>query len=38
MNWEHAKYEILEGNHFIYINNADRIAMIVDDLLLKVKL
>jgi pimeloyl-ACP methyl ester carboxylesterase len=25
----HAKYEILDGNHFIYLNNADRIAEIV---------
>lgn len=32
---ENAKYEILEGNHFIYINNADRIAEITDYLLLK---
>lgn len=30
-----AKYKILEGNHFIYINNADRIAEITDELLLK---
>lgn len=33
---EHAKYEILDGNHFIYLNNVDRIAEITDDLLLKV--
>jgi len=32
---EHAKYEILNGNHFIYLNNVDRIAEITDDLLLK---
>lgn len=32
---EHAKYEILEGNHFIYLNNVNRIAEITDDLLLK---
>lgn len=30
---EQAKYEILDGNHFIYLNNADRIAEITDDLL-----
>jgi hypothetical protein len=30
---EHAKYEILDGTHFIYINNVDRIAEITDDLL-----
>jgi pimeloyl-ACP methyl ester carboxylesterase len=34
---EHAKYEILEGNHFIYINNVDRIAEITDELLLEGK-
>ncbi|MBS4537950.1 alpha/beta hydrolase [Clostridium sp. D2Q-11] len=33
---DHAKYEVLDGNHFIYINNVDRIAEITDDLLLKV--
>lgn len=33
---EHAKYEILDGTHFIYINNVDRIAEITDDLVLKV--
>ncbi len=27
---EHAKYEILDGNHFIYLNNVDRIAEITD--------
>jgi len=32
---KHARYEILDGTHFIYINNADRIAEITDDLLLK---
>lgn len=32
---EHAKYEILDGTHFIFINNVDRIAEITDDLLLK---
>jgi len=26
----HAEYEILEGNHFIYVNNVDKIAEIVD--------
>lgn len=31
---EHAKYEILDGTHFIYLNNVDRIAEITDDLLL----
>lgn len=30
----HAKFEILEGNHYIYVNNADRIAEIADNLLL----
>lgn len=34
---EHAKYEILEGNHFIYLNNVDRIAEITDELLLEGK-
>lgn len=33
----HAKYEILDGTHFIYINNVNRIAEITDDLLLKAK-
>lgn len=33
---EHARYEILDGSHFIYINNVDRIADITDDLLLNV--
>ena len=32
---EHTQYEILDGNHFIYLNNVDRIAEITDDLLLK---
>jgi pimeloyl-ACP methyl ester carboxylesterase len=26
----HARYEVLEGSHFIYLNNADRIAQIAD--------
>jgi len=30
---EHVKYEILDGNHFIYLNNVDRISEITDDLL-----
>ena len=33
---KHAKYEILDGNHFIYLNNVDRIAEITDDLLLTI--
>lgn len=32
---KHVQYEILDGTHFIYINNADRIAQIADSLLLK---
>ncbi len=32
---EHAKYEIFDGSHFIYVNNVDRIAEIADDLLLE---
>ncbi len=32
---EHSEYEILEGNHFIYSNNADRILEIVDNVLIK---
>ncbi len=32
---EHAKYVILDGNHFIYLNNVDQIVGITDDLLLK---
>lgn len=32
---KHAQYEILDGTHFIYLNNVDRIAEITDDLLLK---
>lgn len=31
----HAKYEILDGTHFIYVNNAGRIAEITDDLLFR---
>lgn len=34
---EHAKYEILDGTHFIYLNNVDQIAKITDDWLLGVK-
>lgn len=34
---KHAKYEILEGNHFIYHNNLMRIAEITDDLISKDK-
>lgn len=30
----HAKYEILDGTHFIYMNNRERIAEICDDVLL----
>lgn len=30
---KHAKYEILDGTHFIYLNNVDRIAEITDVLL-----
>ncbi len=33
---ESAKYEILEGSHFIYINNVDRIAEITDEFLMGV--
>lgn len=32
---EHARYEILDGTHFIYTNNVARIAEITDGLLLK---
>ena len=32
---EHVEYEILDGNHFIYGNNADRILEIVQNLLIK---
>jgi hypothetical protein len=32
---EHASYEILDGTHFIYLNNVDRIAKIADNLLLE---
>lgn len=31
---KHAKYEILDGTHFVYLNNVDRIAEIADDLIL----
>jgi pimeloyl-ACP methyl ester carboxylesterase len=31
-----AEYEILEGSHFIYLNNADQIARITDNLLAKI--
>ena len=31
---KHVKYEILNGTHFIYVNNVDRIAKITDDVLL----
>jgi hypothetical protein len=29
----HARYEILDGSHFIYVNNADRITEITDGVL-----
>ncbi len=29
----HARYEILDGNHFIYANNAERITQIADEVL-----
>ena len=32
---KHVKYEILDGTHFIYANNVDRIAEITDNLLRK---
>ncbi|SHF19440.1 alpha/beta fold hydrolase [Alkalibacter saccharofermentans] len=32
---ENVEYEILDGNHFIYANNADRILEIVDSVLIK---
>lgn len=32
---EHAKYKILNGTHFIYLNNVNRIAEIIDNLLIK---
>ncbi len=32
---EHAEYEILEGSHFIYLNNIDKIAEITDNFLLR---
>lgn len=31
----HVQYEILDGTHFIYANNVDRIAEIADEVLLK---
>jgi len=31
----HARYEILDGNHFIYQNNADRIAQIADEVIME---
>ncbi len=31
---KHAKYEILEGNHFIYFNNVDRTSEIVDEVII----
>ena len=34
---KHVKHEILDGTHFIYLNNVDRIAKIADDILLKVE-
>lgn len=33
---EHAEYEVLEGTHFIYLNNIDKIAEITDNFLLKI--
>lgn len=30
---EHARYEVLEGSHFIYLKNADHIARIADELI-----
>jgi len=32
---QHAEYEILDGNHFIYSNNVDRISDIHDSVLIK---
>ena len=29
----HARYEVLEGSHFIYLNNAERIAQIAGDVM-----
>jgi pimeloyl-ACP methyl ester carboxylesterase len=29
----HARYEVLEGSHFIYLNNAERIAQIADEVI-----
>ncbi|MAT43313.1 MAG: alpha/beta hydrolase [Anaerolineaceae bacterium] len=34
---EQAKYEILDGTHFIYLNNVERISEITDDLLTELK-
>lgn len=33
---EHAEYEILNGNHFIYLNNIDKITEITDKFLFKI--
>jgi len=33
---EHAEYEILDGTHFIYVNNVEKIVEITDSLLFKV--
>jgi len=33
---EHAKYEIVEGTHFIYLDNVDRISEITDEFLLDI--
>jgi len=30
---DNVKYEILEGNHFIYFNNVDKISNIIDDVI-----
>ena len=32
---KHVKYEVLDGTHFIYANNVDRIAEITDNVVLK---
>lgn len=29
----HARYQVLEGSHFIYLNNAERIAQIADEVI-----
>lgn len=34
---KHAKYEVLDGSHFIYLNNVDRIAEITDNFLNEIK-